>query len=137
MKTLTQTETQTAQSRQTAQNLIQQVCKLTGWSYERYCTYQFNNYIEFVDRMFEHWPLEMANQVKYSSAFRRFWNEEAAYRNQTEFLPYAKFEPVAGSILISEFLYTHHPLSLLHDDLFMTRYNDVLQCIRKEEDDQL
>lgn len=132
MKTLTQPKTHIAKVRQSDKSLIEEVCNLIGWSYEQYCEYQFNNYIQFVDRMFEHWPAEMANQVKYSSVFRGFWNNEASLRNQTEFMPFARFEPIDSPVILSEFLYTHCPLQLMHDDLFMMKYNHVLDIIRKE-----
>ena len=133
MRTLTQPKTHIAQIRQTDKSLTEEVCNIIGWSHEEYCDYQFNNYIEFVDRMFDRWPAEMANQVKYSSVFRGFWNNEVSFRNQTEFLPFAKFEPTDSPVIISEFLYTHNPISLMHDDLFMMKYNSVLEIIRKGE----
>jgi len=124
--------THIAKIRQTDRSLIDQVCILIGWSYERYCDYQFNNYVEFVDRMFDRYPLEMVNEVKYSATFRGFWNNEASLRNQTEFLPFAQFEPEDSPVLLSEFLYTHSVLTLMHDDLFLMKYNRVLDIIRKE-----
>ncbi|RQO78081.1 hypothetical protein DBR40_09025 [Pedobacter sp. KBW01] len=112
-------------------NLIENVCMLLGWSTEQYCEYQLDNYNQFVDRLFYGFPVQMANEVKYSSDFRGFWNNEASFRNQTEFLPFAKFEPMESPVILSEFLYTHNPLTLMHDDLFMMKYNNVLEKIRK------
>jgi len=126
-------KTHIAKVRQSDRSQIEEVCNLIGWSFDRYCEHQFSNYIEFVDRLFAGWPTEMANQVKYSSVFRGFWNNEASYRNQTEFLPFARLEPSDSPVLLSEFIYTHSPLALMHDDVFMTKYNRVLEIIRKEQ----
>lgn len=126
-------KTHIAKIRQTDLTQIEEVCNLLGWSFERYCEHQFHNYNEFIDRLFSGYPVEMANQVRYSAVFRGFWNNEASLRNQTEFLPFAKYEPNDSPVILSEFLYTHSPLTLLHDDLFMTKYNRVLDTIRKGE----
>ena len=133
MKTLTKAKTHIEKVRQTDKSATEEVCALIGWSVDYYCEFQFCKYLEFIDRMFEGCPPSMVNQVKYSKVFRGFWNNEAALRNQTEFLPFAKYEPVNSENLLPEFEFTHNPISLMHDDLFMMKYNNVLQIIRKEE----
>ena len=134
MRTITKTANHITQVRNSDANQIQQVCRLLGWSYEDYCNFQFEKYLEFVDRVFIGFPDIMANQVKYSAVFRGFWNNEASFRNHTEFLPFAKYEETQSPDLISEFLYIHDPRALVMDDLFITKYNRVIDLIRKEEE---
>ncbi|SUJ26382.1 Uncharacterised protein [Sphingobacterium spiritivorum] len=133
MKTLTQTKTHIAKVRQSNANVITRVCDLLGWTIERYCEYQFDNYIQFIEALFAGCPEEMSNEVKFSPVFRGFWNNEAFYRNSNLFLPFAQDEPEGSPEILAEFLYIHNPEYLMNDDDFMEHYNYTLKTIRKEQ----
>lgn len=131
MRTLLETTTHIQKTKHTDASTTDAVCALIGWTVDRYCEFQFEKYIEFIDRMFDGCPTELLNQVKYHPDFSGFWNVEAAYRNEVMFLPFAKDNEGDLSMLLDEFLWQHNPLMLMHDDLFMLKYNNTLNAIRR------
>lgn len=150
MKTLTKEISHIEATRQQDKNQVEQVCTLLSWTSEQYCEFQFASYMEFILRMFKDWP-EMAKQVASSAIFRGFWNNEVAFRNQTEFLPFATDMTSdlwevdeSGDLvitdgltlgdcgLVNEFTFLHSPSYLMNDDMFMFKYNNVLKLLRKD-----
>jgi len=156
MKTIA-TATHIGAVRQTNQSQVQQVCIIINWSEEQYCNYLFEQYVAFVELLFERYPI-MQKQVLYNPVMRGFWNNEVNKRNKNEFLNFAvdlttrKFElikaqiksheiilagvectepmPFGAPYLIDEFMLTHNYLRLRNDEEFMHHYNRTLKLIR-------
>lgn len=147
MKTITKIS-HIEQVRQSTFTLAEQVCRILNWSHEEYCDFQFAKYNAFIDLLFAKFPL-IGQQVRYSSVFRGFWNNEVCFRNEIEFLPFATemtediYEinadgeliiapafPYGHEGLVNEFLFIHSIPRLINHELFMMKYNNILEVIR-------
>jgi len=98
------------------------------FSYEEFCNHQFENYENFVSLDFNQYP-GLAKTIRYSAAFRKFWNVEWLYRNQTEFLPFAEDCSLSVKELRHEYFFMHSPERLLNQPAFLNRYEDILKSI--------
>ncbi|MGV3705423.1 MAG: hypothetical protein ACO1NU_08595 [Arcticibacter sp.] len=148
MKTLTKTS-HIAKVRQQDQIQMQRICEILMWSEVEYCNHQFEEYTNFLTRMFFGFPEAMLKQVMHSKVMRGFWNNEWTYRNQVEFLPFAdemtedvtEVDPSGELVympktehgdagLVGEYMFIHGYRALMQDELFMFRYNNILELVR-------
>jgi hypothetical protein len=148
MNTLTKT-THIAKVRTANKEGIQQVCYLLDCSEQFYCDYLFSQYCLFIENKYKGYPDLLANQILYSKYFRGFFNNEAAKRDEVEFLPYAidvteelmmintdgrlqiiEPVPVGGDYLINEWLEIHSYQRLLDDEVFLNHFEHILKLIK-------
>lgn len=145
------TSTKTAnidQVRKANQSQLERVCEILGWDMDQYANYQFEQYTAFMTRSFLGFPV-MLKEVLYSPLMRGMWNNEAAKRNELEFLPFAEQEIVDTSwvngrgifcfipaldygdrYLVDQFYSIHDSQSLKNNDSFMYQFNNTLKLIR-------
>ncbi|MGB4776125.1 MAG: hypothetical protein WBP45_13180 [Daejeonella sp.] len=128
MKMLIQSTTHIGRIRKEQASQIEQVCDLLNWTHDEYCDHQYKEYEAFIARMFDGYPV-MMQQVRYSSAFRGFWNNEWAIRNEIDFLPFAKECQMDEAFIMEEYLYIHSHYRLMNDDDFLSKYNSALKLI--------
>ncbi|RYF25166.1 MAG: hypothetical protein EOO42_04355 [Flavobacteriales bacterium] len=148
MKTLTKTSS-IAKIKQFDLTQKQQVCELLQWSEQMYFDFMFQQYNDFLNRLFFGYPQQMLNEVAQSPVFRGFWNNEVSFRNESEFLPFAQFEtqdyyevneagkliitpavPLGDCFLVDEFMIIHNPKTLMSNDAFMHRFNKTLSLLK-------
>lgn len=151
MKTLTKSSF-IAKTRQADHTQMQKVCELLKWDEQQYCNHQFEQYTDFLTRMFMGWPDIMLRQVLYSPTMRGFFNNEWSKRTDVEFFSFAKDliapvlevdesgtlislegMPLGDCYLIDEYCCIHSSRGLINNDAFMIKYNDVLKMVRKEK----
>lgn len=114
--------------REAQQGVKERVQAVLYWTEQQYCDFQFEAYCGFVESVAEGWPKVRA-QLLYSPYFRGFWNNEWVNRDEHNFLAFAE-ECSDYSHNLSEYQLINAPNTLLEDDGFMMRYNQVLEIIR-------
>lgn len=148
MKTATK-NTHIATVRQENSNGMETVCHLLQWTEQQYCDYLFEQYCAFIDNQFHGEHLSLKNRVFYSKYFRGMFNNAAAYRDESEFIPYAlevteeiltindkgSLEvipaiPMGGTYLADEWMHIHHHKRMINDCYFMNQYKHILHLIK-------
>lgn len=148
MKTLTK-KTHIATIRQDNQDGMMQVCHLLQWSEQQYCEYLFEQYYTFIQIRFKHAHVSEKNRVLYSKFFRGVFNNAAAHRDETEFIPYAleateeiitvnpngslevvQTIPIGGEYLVTEWKHIQSHRRLIEDGHFMAQYRHILELIK-------
>lgn len=107
---------------------MKQVQDILSWSQERYCEYQFAQYCRFVEELTEGWEM-VRKEILYSPVFRGFWINEWNLRDHQDFLCFAT-ECTDSRYNLEEYLFLHDTDRLMEDDLFMTKYSNILNIIR-------
>ncbi|MGY0034414.1 hypothetical protein [Pedobacter sp. NJ-S-72] len=149
MKTITK-NTHIAKIRQHNREGMQQVCHLLQCTEQDYCDYLFDQYCFFVQERYKAFPEVVLNRILYSSLFRGMFNNAAAQRDETEFIPqaldvtedvtiiniYGRLEvlqtvPLGGQYLIEEWHEIHSYKRLLEDNHFLNQFEHTLELISK------
>lgn len=116
--------------RKTNANALTQVCAALGWSEEKYCCHQYQEYENFCKLITRNCP-ELRNKLRYSPVFRGFFNNEWAARNAKHFLPFALREHELGALwVLDEYLFVHNSERLLFsENPFYIRFEHILKSI--------
>ncbi|AIM38300.1 hypothetical protein KO02_17610 [Sphingobacterium sp. ML3W] len=150
MKTIVKQKSAIQQVRELSESNMKQVCQYIGMTEELYCTHQLHEYELFLTTMFSGYPVEMLNEVRYSSLMAGYWKNEWNWRNSNDFLPLAKdelepfmwvtkegvlesYEPNEWNVgqLFQEYIWMNSCKKLMNCDSFMKGYNVVLKLIRE------
>jgi len=124
-------------------NQIQRICQLLTWTPEAYCLHQYTEYELCIARICQRLP-GAARLLRYSTPFRIFYNNEWAWRNENEFIPFAnsltedlldideegvsiyKGMEYGTPLLIEEYCSTHAAQQLFYNEEFTTKYCQIV-----------
>ncbi len=141
-------KTHIARERMASSTLMDQVCAVLGWSPMRYCEHQYQNYEDFIARLFPGKP-EQAKTVRYSALFRGFWIIEWDRRNRSflsialelmdtvfDFDSNGRFTVTEGLepgdlVVLDEYLYRHNIYTLYADADFRVLMEETIRLIKK------
>lgn len=122
-------KTHIAKVRDVQFNQMTHVCGLLNITREGYCWHQYRQYEAYVKLLCSEKP-HFADKIRYSAAFRGFWNNEWAMRNQVEFLPFAYESKYDLKEVMAEYLHINSALRLFHEDSFYNRFENILKLIK-------